>query len=105
MISLIGLPGSGKSAVGRQLARRLQGPFVDSDVVIEKQLGFSIRDYFECEGVASFCDMDESVIDQLTKRQGVLSTGSGVVLRLANRTHLHALVRTESQLTPPPVQD
>ena len=50
MISLIGLPGSGKSTVGRQLARRLQLPFFDSDHVIEQRLGCSIREYFEREG-------------------------------------------------------
>ena len=47
MISLIGLPGSGKSTVGRQLARRLQLPFLDSDHVIEERIGCAIRDYFE----------------------------------------------------------
>jgi len=88
-IALIGLPGSGKSTVGRQLARRLQLPFVDSDQVIEQQLGCSIRDYFEREGEDRFRDIEESVIDQLTQNQGsVLSTGGGVVLRPANRRHL-----------------
>ena len=47
MIGLVGLPGSSKSTVGRQLARRLQLPFFDSDHVIERQLGCSIREYFE----------------------------------------------------------
>lgn len=89
MISLIGLPGSGKSTVGRQLARRLQLPFFDSDQVIEQQLGCSIREYFEHEGEERFRDTEESVIDQLTQNpQGVLATGGGVVLRPANRQHL-----------------
>ena len=91
MISLIGLPGSGKSTVGRQLARRSDVPVFDSDHVIEQQLGCSIRDYFEREGEAAFRDIEESVIDQLTQHPtGVLSTGGGVVLRPANRQHLHA---------------
>lgn len=90
VISLIGLPGSGKSTVGRQLARRLQLSFLDSDHVIEERLGCSIRDYFEREGEASFRDVEESVIDELTGQTGrVLSTGGGAVLRPANRTHLH----------------
>ena len=89
MISLIGLPGSGKSTVGRQLARRLQLPFSDSDHVIEQQLGCSIREYFEREGEERFRDVEESVIDQLTKGgSGVLSTGGGVILRQANRQRL-----------------
>ena len=89
MISLIGLPGSGKSTVGRQLARRLQLPFFDSDHVIEQQLGCSIREYFEREGEDRFRDVEESVIDQLTQNpKCVLSTGGGVVLRPANRKNL-----------------
>ena len=90
MISLIGLPGSGKSTVGRQLARRLQLPFFDSDHVIEQQLGCSIREYFEREGEARFRDVEQAVIDELTQKpKCVLSTGGGVVLRCANRQHLH----------------
>ncbi|CDS51291.1 Shikimate kinase I [Polaromonas sp. CG9_12] len=90
MIVLIGLPGSGKSTVGRQLARRLQLSFLDSDHVIEERLGCSIRDYFEREGEASFRDVEESAIDELTlQASGVLSTGGGAVLRPANRLHLH----------------
>jgi len=89
LIALIGLPGSGKSTVGRQLARRLQLPFFDSDHVIEQQLGCSIREYFEREGEERFRDVEESVIDQLTQNQKcVLSTGGGVVLRATNRRHL-----------------
>ena len=89
MISLIGLPGSGKSSVGRQLARRLQLPFFDSDHVIEQQLGCSIREYFEREGEERFRDVEESVIDELTQGgSGVLSTGGGVILRQANRRRL-----------------
>lgn len=89
LISLIGLPGSGKSTVGRQLARRLQLPFLDSDHVIEQRLGCSIREYFEREGEDRFRDMEEAVIDELTQLpEGVLSTGGGVVLRPNNRLHL-----------------
>jgi shikimate kinase len=89
-IALIGLPGSGKSTVGRQLARRLQLPFFDTDHVIEQQLGCSIREYFEREGEARFRDVEETVLDQLTLAgKGVLSTGGGAVLRLRNRQHLH----------------
>ena len=90
-ISLIGLPGSGKSTVGRQLARRLQLSFFDSDNVIEQQIGCSIREYFECEGEERFRDVEEAVIGELTqKHNSVLSTGGGVVLRSANRLHLRA---------------
>ncbi len=90
MIGLVGLPGSGKTTVGRQLARRLGVSFVDSDQVIEQRLGCSIRAYFEREGETPFRDVEQTVIDELTlQASGVLSTGGGAVLREANRRHLH----------------
>lgn len=77
--------------MGRQLARRLQLPFVDSDHAIEERLGCSIREYFEREGEDRFRDVEQEVIDDLTlKHQGVLSTGGGSVLRSLNREHLHS---------------
>ena len=89
IFSLVGLPGSGKTTVGRQLARRLQLPFADSDHAIETRLGCSIREFFEREGEARFRDVEEEVIDSLTMGPtGVLSTGGGVVIRSANRAHL-----------------
>lgn len=75
--------------MGRQLARRLQVPFVDSDHAIEARLGCPIREYFEREGEASFRDIEEEVIGALTQESPrVLSTGGGAVLRPANRQHL-----------------
>lgn len=89
LISLVGLPGSGKSTVGRQLARRLHLPFVDSDHAIEERLGCSIREYFEREGEDRFRDVEQEVLDDLTRGHlGVLSTGGGSVLRQANRQNL-----------------
>ena len=94
MICLVGLPGSGKTTVGRQLARRLELSFFDSDHAIEEQLGCSIRAYFEREGEDRFRDVEESVIDWLTQEpHGVLSTGGGSVLRPANRACLHQRTR------------
>ena len=90
MIALVGLPGSGKTTVGRQLARRLQLPFTDSDQVIEERLGCAIRDFFEREGEAAFRDIEQAVLDELSQQTlGVLSTGGGAVLRETNRQHLH----------------
>ena len=90
-ISLVGLPGSGKSTVGRQLARRLQVPFIDSDHVIEQRIGCSIREFFEREGEPRFRDVEAEVIEALTLNgPGVLATGGGTVLRPANREALHS---------------
>ncbi|MDO9114603.1 MAG: shikimate kinase [Polaromonas sp.] len=88
-VALVGLPGSGKSTIGRQLARRLGRPFIDTDHVIEQRVGLSIREFFEREGEESFRDLEQSVIDELTLGEPcVLSTGGGAVLRPANRQHL-----------------
>ena len=62
MIGLVGLPGSGKSTVGRQLARRLQLSFFDFDHVIEQQLGCSIREYSEREDEDRFPDVEASLV-------------------------------------------
>lgn len=89
VITLIGLPGSGKSTVGRQLARRLQLPFFDSDHVIEERLGCSIKESFARDGEDHFRDLEEAVLDELTAgSKGVISTGGGAVLRPATRQRL-----------------
>lgn len=95
MIALIGMPGSGKSTVGRYLARRLGFTFFDTDQEIERRLGCSIRDYFEREGEQQFRALEETVIDELTaaNRFAVISTGGGAVLRPVNRHHLHERTR------------
>jgi shikimate kinase len=92
VIALIGLPGSGKSTVGRQLARRLDLPFIDSDPEIERRIGCTIREYFEREGEESFRDAEEATIAEITRNahQAVLSTGGGTVLRQNNRELLRA---------------
>jgi shikimate kinase len=83
------MPGSGKSTVGRQLARRLGLPFFDSDHLIEQRLGCSIREYFAREGEAAFRDVEEQVIEDLGRGpHAVVATGGGAVLREANRRQL-----------------
>ncbi|MCZ2499185.1 AAA family ATPase [Xylophilus sp. Kf1] len=86
-MTLVGLPGSGKSTVGRQLGRRLQMPFLDSDAVIEQRIGCTIREFFEREGEAAFRDVEQAVLAELCARPQakVLATGGGIVLRQANR--------------------
>jgi shikimate kinase len=96
VIILIGLPGSGKSTVGRQLARKLSASFLDSDHLIEQRLGCSIREYFEREGEAAFRDVEEAVLadtmlsSNTQAKDIVLATGGGAVIRENNRRLLHA---------------
>jgi shikimate kinase len=89
-LTLVGLPGSGKSTVGRQLARRLGLPFTDTDHAIEQRIGCSIREFFEREGEARFRDIEESVIEESMRAvpASVIATGGGAVLRPANRQRL-----------------
>ncbi|MEZ5663898.1 MAG: shikimate kinase [Burkholderiaceae bacterium] len=90
-VSLIGMPGCGKSTVGRQLARRLHVPFEDADAIIEQRIGCSIRAFFEQAGEQRFRDIEAEVIDALSSGgPAVLSTGGGAVLRPENRAALHA---------------
>jgi len=85
---LVGMPGSGKSTVGRQLGKKLGLPFLDSDHLIEQRLGCSIRSFFEREGEDAFRDIEQEVIAELCQQEGVLATGGGAVLRPANRQRL-----------------
>jgi shikimate kinase len=85
------MPGSGKSTVGRHVARHLGLPFVDTDHLIEQRLGCSIRAYFELQGEAAFRDVEAEVIDVATAGADgprVIATGGGAVLREANRDAL-----------------
>jgi shikimate kinase len=92
LIVLVGMPGSGKSTVGRQLSRRLGLPFFDSDHLIEQRLGCSIREFFERAGEAAFRDVEEQVLADLARgADAVVATGGGAVLREANRTALRAV--------------
>jgi shikimate kinase len=88
--ALVGMPGSGKSTVGRQLARRLEVPFLDLDHRLEQVLGTSIRAYFEQHGEDSFRERESALLAEVAAQPGdmVLSTGGGVVLRPANRAAL-----------------
>ncbi len=89
ILSLIGMPGGGKSTVGRQLSRQLGLPFRDTDHEIESVIGCSIRDFFDSHGEAAFRDLEQEAVDVLTQGPPiVLATGGGVVLREANRKAL-----------------
>lgn len=85
-IFLVGPMGSGKTAVGKRLARLLGMPFVDSDAEIERRTGVDIPLIFDKEGEAGFRARERDAIAELTAREGiVLSTGGGAVLLPENR--------------------
>ncbi len=85
-IFLVGLMGSGKTTIGRSLAKKLNLRFVDADQEIESRTGASIPLIFEIEGEASFRQREADVIRDLTAQQGiVLATGGGAVLNENSR--------------------
>jgi shikimate kinase len=85
-IFLIGLMGAGKTTIGRLLARHRHMEFIDSDHEIEGRCGVSIPTIFEIEGEAGFRKREACIIDELTRRPGiVLGTGGGAVLDPRNR--------------------
>jgi shikimate kinase len=88
---LVGPMGSGKSAVGRQLARLLHLEFVDSDEEIETRTGVDIPFIFEKEGEEGFRKREVKVIDELSQREGiVLATGGGAIADPESRSRLGA---------------
>lgn len=79
-ITLVGMMGSGKSLVGRRLARVLDLPFVDSDSRVEAAAGISIAEIFEIAGEAKFREMEQTAIETaLTLGPIILSTGGGAI--------------------------
>lgn len=89
-IFLVGLMGSGKTTVGRALARKLNKRFIDSDHEIESRTGVSIPVIFEIEGEASFRAREAEVIKELTSMDDiVLATGGGAILNAESRQFFH----------------
>jgi shikimate kinase len=86
-LSLVGLPGCGKSSVARLVARHYGYVCVDTDSVIEARVGMPIKDYFSAYGEASFRDVETQVLRDCLKTSvpTVLATGGGIVLRPENR--------------------
>ncbi len=92
---LVGLPGSGKSAVGRRLAARHGAPFVDLDATIEAAAGRTIPEIFEAEGEAGFRARERAAVaalgqpDRAAELRRVIATGGGAVVDPRNRWALY----------------
>jgi shikimate kinase len=90
-IYLIGLMGSGKSTLGRVLARRLHREFVDMDALIESRTGACVSLIFDIEGEAGFRARERALVAELSQKTGlVVATGGGVILDADNRQRLRA---------------
>ena len=90
-IVLIGMPGSGKTTVGGELAALLGRELVDTDELVERKAGRSIPDIFAEDGEAAFRDLEQKAVFNAGSMQGkVIATGGGAVLRPENRLSLAA---------------
>jgi len=85
-IALIGMPGCGKTAVGRALAWTTRHKFIDTDELVVKIAGKSIDRIIKEDGEDAFRDLEELVIAEVSQTTGcIIATGGGVVLRESNR--------------------
>ena len=88
-VALVGMMGSGKSAIGKVLSSIIDVPFVDADVEIEKAAKLSIPEIFERHGEKFFRDKEDQVIKRLLKeRPFILATGGGAFVNEKIRTSI-----------------
>lgn len=99
-IILIGMPGSGKTTVGKELATRLNLAFRDCDAEIVKQIRITIPEYFARYGEAGFRLKEAEVVAELKDFPGVFSLGGGALTQSVNQRHLagKTLVYLESSV-------
>lgn len=90
-IILIGMPGCGKTTIGKALGEGLERKFIDTDCLIEEKIGITISEFFKKYGEEKFRQIESEVIKDLSKLQGcVIATGGGVVLNEQNMYSLKA---------------
>ncbi len=80
-ITLIGMPGSGKSTVGVLLAKTLGYRFLDADLLIQRREGALLQEILEARGVEGFLDVEEAVIRELDCTDTVIAPGGSAVCR------------------------
>jgi shikimate kinase len=89
IVYLVGMPGAGKSVVGKELAGRLGVPFIDLDAEIERSAGAAVADIFAQEGEAAYRAREAAALVEASAHDpAVVACGGGVVLEPANRITL-----------------
>ena len=88
-IVLVGFMGTGKTVVGRRLSKLLEREFLESDDMIEKKEGVSIKEIFEKKGEPYFRKLEKDVVREASKKKGVIiSLGGGAVIDSENLANL-----------------
>src|SRR6476659_1674300 len=88
-VFLMGYRGSGKTTIGKRLADRLWQPFVDTDDMVVKRAGMTIKEIFERQGEEKFRDFESDAIQEAAQLDDhVIALGGGAELREQNRTAL-----------------
>lgn len=90
-ISLIGMPGAGKSTVGRMLARQLDWALLDTDHLIEATYGTVLQNITDAMSKDAFLDLEALIVGSLQSQQCVLATGGSVIYRDTAMQHLQSL--------------
>jgi shikimate kinase len=90
-IFLIGLPGSGKTTLGKQLASKLKLPFIDLDKEIERMMNLPIKDIFKKHGQELFRSTEQKLLHQLTEYSTdfVMATGGGAPVFFDNMDYMN----------------
>jgi len=89
-IFLVGMPGSGKSALGRHVAQKLQIPYLDTDVYLTEATGMDTAQLYAAFGEQAFRDAETRLLQKLINATpGIISTGGGLCLREENRLLMH----------------
>jgi shikimate kinase len=90
-ITLIGMPGVGKSTVGVLLAKRLGFSFMDTDIYIQAHEGRRLQEIIAQIGLSSFCDLEEKYMLSISGHGNVIATGGSVVYRDRAMQHLKSM--------------
>ena len=88
-VAIVGLMGSGKSAIGKRLACRLEVPFSDSDDLVEAAAGMTVSEIFETRGETAFRELERDAVARAVQdRPSILATGGGAFLCPKTRLQL-----------------
>ena len=87
-VSLIGMPGVGKSTLGVLLAKELAAEFIDTDLILQSEQGMRLEQIISREGTAGFRRIEEACVCNLVSRCAVIATGGSVPYSPAAMAHL-----------------